>query len=189
MLGDSGIDRVAFRVPPGGLQGWVQPDAIPKPSAYLPERQVVEVVLRRGDWAKVKYAPGCFTWVDGRRLGAPDHQCSSRPLPSIHGSKVLGTLLELVGLERYRRGRMAIGVLAFDPAGAERRAWDWARANGLHRGKTGIAGRRYVYTGYHVVAGPDAAEEAVRWLGEMYAGAIDKDPNFVVEIVNGKFGV
>lgn len=55
-------------VPQGGIPAWNEPDGSQPVAANLHTGTELEVVERRGDWARVTASNGWVGWVDSRRL-------------------------------------------------------------------------------------------------------------------------
>lgn len=85
---------------------------------------------------------------------------------------VLNEALNLIGIERYRRFRLRVGVDAFSPEDAKRKVKSAMKAEGLHRGPIGLGGWRTVTTQYYVYQVKDLAFDV----------KLDPHPRYTVDV-------
>ncbi|BDH14036.1 hypothetical protein [Streptomyces hygroscopicus] len=90
-------------VPPEGMATWTAPDTT-RPTAPLDPLLPVQVVERRGDWARALCSNGWSAWVDGRLLLSVPHEPPAAAQPAARTADprpLLGAVES--DLSRYRQ--------------------------------------------------------------------------------------
>ncbi|WP_327705515.1 hypothetical protein OG530_31420 [Streptomyces decoyicus] len=90
-------------VPPEGMASWTAPDTT-RPTAPLDPLLPVQVVERRGDWARALCSNGWSAWVDGRLLLSVPHEPPAAAQPAARTADprpLLGAVES--DLSRYRQ--------------------------------------------------------------------------------------
>ncbi|MEJ8651042.1 hypothetical protein WKI65_23865 [Streptomyces sp. MS1.AVA.3] len=90
-------------VPPEGMASWTAPDTT-RPTAPLDPLLPVQVVERRGDWARALCSNGWSAWVDGRLLLSVPHEPPAAAQPAARTADprpLLGAVES--DLSRYRK--------------------------------------------------------------------------------------
>ncbi|MET7797554.1 hypothetical protein [Streptomyces decoyicus] len=90
-------------VPPEGMATWTAPDTT-RPTAPLDPLLPVQVIERRGDWARALCSNGWSAWVDGRLLLSVPHEPPAAAQPAARTADprpLLGAVES--DLSRYRQ--------------------------------------------------------------------------------------
>ncbi|MFE4398788.1 MULTISPECIES: hypothetical protein [Streptomycetaceae] len=100
------MDEFAFRpthvAPPDGMASWAAPDPA-RPDARLDALLPLQLLDRRGDWARILCSNGWTAWVDGRLLVALPQPPPAAGGPPARTADPRPALAEAGGaLDRYR---------------------------------------------------------------------------------------